>query len=361
MTTTKSRIVGTVLAGLAVAWAVFRVAPAPLPDLPRFVAALGNWRDRNPDPDYDHLRENLLFQWLFEPAASLGVNAYLLQWVIGVTLVVGGLAWLYRRNVSPQWRGTALRLAILSPVAAIMVGFFGSYDPVTVGLALLLLIAWQSDSYPWVIVVGILLGMQHFGQVLPMIVALGLVGAGLHRDELKRYSRLTLWTLAAVTAGKIIALILVWVISGNAGGSRTLGWVQALRDAITTSVNYFPALVLSLFAGAWAVVVAAILLRAGKERALIVGAFVLLGFTAATFTDQTRIFVLMAFPSLAMLTIFVLQRFDGNRIAVRGIEALAWVITPILLWTDSDGVGRVQYLGALDAQIMAWQQVLGWG
>jgi len=362
VTATKSRIIGTALAGLAVAWAVFRVAPAPLPDLPRFVAALGNWRDRNPDPDYDHLRENLLFQWLFEPASSLGVNAYLLQWAIGVVLVVGGLAWLYRRNVSPQWRGTALRLAILSPVAAIMVGFFGSYDPVTMGVALLLLAAWMAQRTMGVVAFGALLGLQHFGQALAMVVALGLTTAALSENGPRSAVRLTGQALGGVLLGKGIALTVLWVASGSPLGSRVppTSEVIATSNAVVTTVNFFPALLLSLFAGAWAIVVAAFIVRSRRGRFLLLAAAVVVSYSLV-FTDQTRIFVLLAFPSLAMLTIFVLQRFEGNRVAIRGIEALAWIITPILLWTDSDGVGRVQYLGALDAQIMAWQQVLGWG
>ena len=173
MTQTKTRAAGAVLALVASMWAVFRVAPAPLPDLPRFVAALGNWREAKPDPAYDHLRENLLFQWLFEAAASLGVNVYLLQWSVGVVLVVGGLAWIYRRNVSVEWKGMALRLAILSPVAAIMVGFFGSYDPVTMGLAVVLVAAWLSERSWWIAIAGIGLGFSTLGKLLQWLLPSG--------------------------------------------------------------------------------------------------------------------------------------------------------------------------------------------
>ena len=362
VTQTKTRAAGAALALVAAMWAVFRVAPAPLPDLPRFVAALGNWREAKPDPAYDHLRENLLFQWLFEAAASLGVNVYLLQWSVGVVLVVGGLAWIYRRNVSVEWKGMALRLAILSPVAAIMVGFFGSYDPVTMGLAVVLVAAWLSERSWWIAIAGIGLGLQHFGQAIAMVVALGLTSAALSEGGVRKSAPLTGKALAGVLAGKAIAFFALWVFSGSAVGSRVPPTTEVIStsNAVITTVNYFPILLVSLFAGAWAIVVAGFIVRSRQGRVLLIAAALVASYSLV-FTDQTRIFVLLSFPSLALLTVFVLRRFESNAIAMRGIEALAWIVTPVLLWTDSDGVGRVQYLGALDAQIMAWQQVFGWG
>lgn len=362
VSSTRSRILGVGLAALAVAWALFRVAPAPLPDLPRFVGAIGNWREATPDPDYDHLRENLVFQWLFEPAASLGVNVYLLQWLIGVILVVGGLAWIYRANVAPQWRGTALRLAILSPVAAIMVGFFGSYDPVTMGLAVVLVALWLANRSRGVVIVGAFLGLQHFGQALAMIVALGLTTAALSDDGPRRAIRLTLWALAGTAVGKGLAIVILRLASGSAVGSRVPPTTEviATSNAIVTTVNYFPILLVSLFAGAWAIVIGAFLVRSPRGRLLLIAAAVVASYSLV-FTDQTRIFVLLSFPSVALLTVYVLRKYEASPRAIRGIEAMAWIITPVLLWTDSDGVGRVQYLGALDAQIMAWQQIFGWG
>ena len=344
-------------------WAIFRVSPAPVPELPNYVQAIGNWTDAQGAQNYAHLRENLVWQWVFGTSATAGVAAYLLQWLLVTTLVIAALAYIYWKNAPRESKGVGLRLAILSPVVALLFGFYGSYDAITALLAIALLVSWSRQSSWFVGLVCVLLGLQHFGQALPMIVALALTWSALKENSLSRQTvRLTVIGLGSATLGKGLGLLLLVIASSSAAGSRVPqgDWFEPLRDAWVTSLNFLPAVLYSFLAGAW--VIAAFVFWDGdrRRRTLLIGAWLCCSIPAFSLLDQTRVFVLLSLPALSLVTIHFLQGTNPGKSRIRVVEVTAWVSVPILVWTGYTGVGRVQYMGALDAQIIAWQQIFAW-
>ena len=360
----STRSIGSV--GLIVAaafWAIFRVAPAPVPELPAYVDAIGNWRDTQFAPTYAHLRENLVWQWTFESSAGSGLGPYLLQWLLVTLLVVSILAVLYRRSALPEYKGVAVRLAFLSPIVALLFGFYGSYDTITALLAMVLLISWMQQR-TWLIgVVSLFLGLQHVGQALPMILALGLTWTALKEDSTSRQTvRMLVVGLGSAVLGKLAGLAILFFVSSSAAGNRLPeGELSApLRDAWVTSLNFLPAVIYSFLAGSW--IVAAYVFWDGdrRRRILLICALATCAIPAFSLLDQTRIFVLLSLPGLGLMTIHFLRSASDNPTRLRVAEVAAWVGVPILVWTGYTGVGRVQYMGALDAQIITWQQILTW-
>ena len=76
--------------------------------------------------------------------------------------------------------------------------------------------------------------------------------------------------------------------------------------------------------------------------------------------DQTRVFIILSFPSLALTTMHMLRDEAVSLRQLRAVETLAWVCVPLFIWTTSTGAGRLQHVGALDVQIMSLQELLSW-
>jgi len=352
---------GLILA--AAVWAIFRVAPAPVPELPAYVEAIGNWRDNQYATTYAHLRENLVWQWTFEFSASSGLSIYLLQWLLVTLCVISILAFLYRGSAPPEYRGAAIRLALLSPIVALLFGFFGSYDTVTALLAMGLLISWMQQRAWLVGIVSLLLGLQHVGQALPMILALGLTWTALNEDSTSRQTlRVLAVGLGSAVLGKAVGLAILFFASSSTAGNRVPdGELFApLRDAWVTSLNFLPAVIYSFLAGSW--IIAAYVFWDGnrRRRILLVCALATCAIPAFSLLDQTRIFMLLSLPGLSLITVHFMKSADMSHTRIRVAEVAAWVGVPILIWTGYTGAGRVQYMGALDAQLISWQQIFAW-
>ena len=348
---------------IAVIWAFYRASPTPVPGLPNYAAAIGNWRDSSAAPSYEHLRENLVWQWLFEISSGISFSSYLIQWITLSVATVVVLAFLYQQAGGQGKRALSVRLAILSPIVALFFGFFGSYDPVTTLLSLIMLVGWVKQEPRLVALGGILLGLQHFGQSIPMMIALGLTWSALHESRLTRKSlKLIVVGLVAAGFGKLLALLILLVSSSTMEGNRIPedGLGSPLRDALVTSINFLPALVFSFLSGAW-LIVALVYWQGSKHRRLMLAvAGLVCAVPSFLLLDQTRVFIILSFPSLALITMHMLRDQAVSLRQLRAVETLAWVCVPLFIWTTSTGAGRLQHVGALDVQIMSLQELLSW-
>jgi hypothetical protein len=353
---------GSVILTLCAAtWAALRIGPSPLPDLTGFVDRIGIWRNEDLPPIFSHVRENLPYQLIYEGLGSRGILWYLAQWIATFVIAVGLLALWYADAAGTGRRHRGVRLALLSPVVAVFVGFIGGYDPLTVIGAVGMLWAWKFGSRPLLIAAGVFLGFQHFVQAVPMVIAAALTAWAFAQNRADFRRPTFAWALPGLVLGKVISMIVLLTVTGSIGGSRseflTEQWV---RPAIISAINFWPIFLLSMFAGAWVIVAMCFVDAKTRARVALVAAFVVCLASCFFAADHTRIFILVALPSLALMTRWLLTRPRTSTRELTIVEVLAWVTTPVLLWTGSDGTGYVQYLGALDQLIMFGQVVGTW-
>lgn len=351
------------LAVLAALWAVARVGPWPVPDLPGMVSRFGQWRDANLPVEANYGRTSLPNQLIYEAFGSRGVWAYLIECAAVAMVAVALLIWWYAREATPGNRARAIRLAILSPVIALLVGFIGGYDPFTVLGFVIMVWAWRLDKRWLLVVAGVFLGFQHFEQALVGVIAATLVALAIAQQDVDRPRRPTIaWALIGVAAGKALNALLLAVVVGDGFGGRTsylvANWVV---PAVKTSIDFLPVLVLSFFAGAWAIVILGFVSSTTRARVLMCAAFAVCLIPMAVAADHTRIFILVSLPSLAIISGWLLSKDESLTLREwRLVEGLAWIVVPILVWTDSVGAGYVQHLGTVDQLLMFLQQSGRW-
>ena len=340
-------------------WAVLRIGPSTLPDLGSFVQRIGGWRDSNLPSDIEYIRENIPYQVLYEALGSHGVSGYFIQWAITSSIAMVGLAFWYADSAGEKRRLMGVRLALLSPIVAIFIGFIGSYDSLTVVGVVGLLWGWRLNSRILVVVSSAFLGFHHWGQALPMTIALLITSFALSKGSpWFDHGKSLLWSPFGVLLGKGLSLLTLWLVTGSPSGSR-LGATQSsvVYDTLVTSVNHFPILLYSLFAGSWIIVLMVLSRLATRSKYLLILAVGLCFILAVAITDQTRVFILLSLPSLALMTRWLMSNPSTSRSDLIVVEASAWLLTPVLLWTNSLGRGELQYTGALDQLIMFTQSL----
>jgi len=356
------KIAVVALTSLALIWAIVRVGPATLPDLVGYVDRFSVWQDPNLPAGISYIRENLIHILIYQQLGERGINTYMIQWAVTTAIALLLLSLWYSDSAGPGRRSLGIRLAFLSPVVAVLFGFIGSYDPITVIGAVGLLFAWRNKSRILALGAGVLLGFQHWSQALLMVVTLCIVMWALSRESpwFDR-GRILWWSPIGVILGKGLSFLVLWLVSGSVSGNRLSYFgSEEMRSAVITSINHFPILLFSIFAGAW-VIVAKVMIALNRTSLIVITASLVACMALAfALTDQSRIFILIVLPSLALMTRWVLENPSTTGRDLKLIEVLAWVLTPVLVWTSSLGLGYVQYTGALDQMIMFVQQVMSY-
>ena len=344
----------------AVGWAVLRVAPGTIPDVAAAAARSAQWPQKDLPEFSAYVRTSPVGQVAYQLGGALGTWEYVLIHALAAVACVALLAWWLAREVPADRRWTARRLVVLSPVAAVLLVFLGAYDPFTVLGVAALLFAWTSGRRWALLLAGTYLGFQHFEQGLIVVTVSTIVALAIG-PALGGGRRTPAWAYLGLLAGKLLLSLALLVATGDAvsGRGSYVVW-EWVRPAVVSGLNFGPVLLLSLFAGAWAIVVAGFLRSGTRSRLLLVLAFAVCLVPTAIAADHTRIFVLCSLPGLMMLTALVLADPTVSAGEVVLIEALAWIVTPLFVWQASEGFGYVQHTGVLDLYQMFAQQVSTW-
>lgn len=355
-----SAAVTWLLALVAALWAVLRVAPGTIPDVSQTAARSALWPQRDLGEFTEFVRTSPLGQIAYRIGGALGTWEYVLIHALAAMGAVALLAWWLARQVPAGRRGVAVRLVVLSPVVAVLVVFLGAYDPFTVIGMAALLFAWASGSRWAVVAAGVYLGFQHFEQGL-VVVIVGAVAAYALRGRPGADRPTPAWAYLGLVVGKAALTLVLQMATGDglSGRSSYLVW-EWVRPALVSTVNFGPVLLLSLFAGLWALVVVGLLRLQLRQRLLMLLAFALCLVPMAVAADHTRIYVLCALVPLLMLTADVLRGGDVTGHELVLVEAMAWLVVPLFVWTSSDGTGYLQHTGVYDLWVMFGQQVDGW-
>lgn len=345
---------------VAVLWAFVRVGPQASVGLEDDVQRALAW----PNPELDGLNSYtrtspigpILFKLLGLAEPGLYLLIHVLAGIFGILLLT---LWAYHMVEISANRWRASRLVILAPVTGMIFLSLGNYDPFTLLGFVIALWAWSRGSITWMVIAGTYLGVQHFEQSAVAVVAWS-IGVLAFRDYLPRSMawRNPLWTILGVILGKIL-LSAYFLLNGiNAAEGRAAYFTDLTwpRSAVIGSINHFPILLLSLFAGLWAVVlVAFFLLKSVRERIMLIGAFALPALAAVTTLAQSRVFVMSTVPITMVMVVVVMSNMDvaRNSVLLGVIEGIAWVVVPLHLYVSTTtGQALITTTNALDFNIM---------
>ncbi len=344
---------------LAVGWAVFRSGTDTVFQLHTDALRAANWPNPDLPSEEAYTRMSVIGPWLYKLIGGDSDVKYLALSVGAAMASVILLSLWCAINVPLKQRLRAVRLVILAPVVAMMATQIGNYDPFTVLGIGCLLFAWSSGKKVLLLAAGIYLGLQHFEQSVMGILVLGSVVL-FAQDWLPPKLRglpSPFWALAGVVIGKL-GLSLVLILNQVSFTDGRASWIsdpELLRISIVGSINFLPALLMSFFAGAWAIVL--ISGASGMQRSAQIIGLVTISVTAiiAVITlDHTRVFVLMTLPLLTVVTVGLLNRWpkDLSTKTVYLVEAFAWLIVPVALYTSPDGPTFLKDLNVADHFLM---------
>jgi hypothetical protein len=357
-----SRWIPVLGTALALIWAVIRIGPR-IPYPGSFYIST-SWPFPGLDEVQTYARSSPVGYWL---AMLLGIEQshwlILMRVVAAVAAVALVATWVYRETAEGSQRLRGFRLVVLGPLTAILFLTLGSYDAFTVlGLGMALF-AWSRGAWPWLLLAGTYLGIQHFEQGLVAVVAWALVLAGMAGQLPERLSsrRTSLWLIPGMLLGKVTLLTLL-VANGVSAGEGRSYWLQnseLLKRAVVGAMNFGPALLLSLFAGLWAVVILALTLPADNRRRLLLALGLAVPALSAVITmDHTRVFVITTVPIVAILIVTVLstREVTSQWRLVLLVEAMAWIVVPINI--QGTDVVYVDPMNFLDQWIIFLQNAL---
>ena len=301
-------------------------------------------------------------QIVYELIGTPGVWGYVILHAVAGAVVLGLLAW-WLVVVSPTGAGPlSVRLVILSPMAALLIVFLGAYDPFTVLGMVGLIYSWTRGPRWLSFVAGLYLGFQHFEQGLVAIVVGGMVAWAVSVQDPTLVQRHHIpWAVPGLIVGKLALILTLWLtIEDGIGGRSSFVVWEWVRPAIVSQANFGPVILLSAFSGAWAIVAFAFLRTRRQGRLWLAIAFAVCLIPTSIAADHTRIFILCSFVGLSFLTAAFLRDPAFSRRDRQVVEWMAWVITPLFIWTAGEGFGYVQHTGVLDLFIMLGQQVSAW-
>lgn len=353
---------GVSLAVAATFWALYRSGPRiPFP---------GAWYtgEKWPYPSLDELQAYkrtspsgyILAEWLGIDNSPWLITYYFVASVIAALLIA---LWVWFELKGFPQRARGFRIAILSPLAGILMVTMGGYDPFTVFGIAFALVAWSFNSRIALFVAGIYMGFQHFEQSIFVVLAWALAVVALkgHLPERWVGRSSPLWILPGVLVGKLCLSILLSFIGTNAAEGRSF-WILSsewLSLAIVGSINFGPILLYSFFAGTWAVVILVLGLPSSvKTRVLLFLAFALPMAIAIITLDHTRVFVMTTIPLVAISIVVVLssERYSRQRSLMFLTECLAWILVPVSI---QGTVTNVDSTNPLDMTIIFVRQILG--
>ena len=238
----------------------------------------------------------------------------------------------YASPVQARWRSA--RLMLLTPFAAILLSWVGSYDPFTVIAIAMLLFALSSGRWWLELLAGALLGFQHFEHGVLTVVILLLTWIALRdRGPIFRGRKWFLPTILGIAVGKGI-LIALQLAGAGASSGRSIWIGNYLREWTVTALNIGPFLLWSLFAGTWALIVwIFVTTNRFHGRIFLVAAFAL-GLLATLLSgDRPRVFVIVTMAALAYCVVVFASDPRINRQVNRIIEPIMWLAPPVVFWT----------------------------
>ena len=345
------------VAGVVVAllWSIFRAGPTVTPSLGVIVNAARIWPERLPGEFAAFYADSPIGLLVIRGFGSSDATSALRVGAVFMLIGLAGWAWWAWLSVDGVQRWRAARLAVLAPITGVLATWLGFYDPFTVLAWLLVLFAWTTRSRSLLIATGVVLGFQHFEHGVLGLTALTLTWWAVRQDLPERLRSMNpLWALVGVVAGKVLLLV-VMAATGSALSGRT-SWLSAyLLDWTKVGANTAPILLWSLFAGAWALVVAYWL--AVPERAsrlLLVGAFGVGALATVLSGDRPRVFIIVMAPALLLMTVAYLRRRADNPRELRLVESVMWLAPAISLWG-----AEVVYSNVIDQAVTTWQLLIG--
>ena len=345
---------------LAVLWAFYRVGPQTSIALADDAARARAW----PNPELDGLNSYtrtspigpILYKLTGSESAGVYISIHLLAIFLAITLIS---FWIYRHTTLKLNKVRGVRFMILGPVVGMLFISIGNYDPFTVIGFALALFAWRKNSRVGLIFAGLYLGFQHFEQGFVAIIAWSIAAVAL-RDlpplDSTRWN--PIWALPGVIAGKLL-LSGIFALSGISSTEGRVAYFTDIswpRMAVTASINHFPVLLLSIFAGLWVIAgYAFFLATTNRNRLLLILALALPALTSVTTLAQSRVFVMTTFPLIATLLLVVLcdKTLSKQPAVLRSFEVIVWVVVPLHLYvTTTSGQGLLTTTNSLDFFIM---------
>ncbi len=356
----NGRALAILLTVAAAVWAVLRVGINTIPDLPQAAATAALWPQEHLADTSSFIRNSPIGQILYRVIGSSGPREFLILHVVaGIAALVLWIAWV-SRSVPTQQRTRAARLALLTPLLALIVSFFGSYDPFTVLGFGALLFAWTMQSRVFLIIAGCYLGFQHFEQSCVAVVALMLAAAALSSSLPRKFEswRKLFWALGGIFIGKLVLSGVLYSTVGNSVfGRDAYGTSSWLHIGLVSGTNFLPIFVYSLFASSWALVLSIFLEVNRRAKFQLVLSFLVCLVPAYLAIDHTRVFVLTSAPAIALLIVATIWKLhDQPAIRLTLVEVIAWVCVPVIFWTGMDGRPYLQHTGWIDLFIMFGQQ-----
>ena len=364
---TRVWVLGTLSIAGALIWSFARVGPQTSTGITADAGSALLWPNPDLDPLQSYTRTSPTGALIFKAIQIHTTSMYFWLHLITAVIALLLMAWWCFRNVDSKInRFRAARVSLLGPVAASVFVSLGNYDPFTlIGIAALLF-AWRSSSRMFLVLAGGYLGFQHFEQGFFAVLVLGLGVLGLKSllPERLQGLRTPLWALIGVIAGKALLSIYFVVvgISATAGRGAYITDSSWTRLAIKESINHFPTLMTSLFAGTWLVVILVLVLATrNRDRGLILFGLTIALFVSVITLAQTRVFVMTSVALLSVMIVTVLSRYatPGTRMILIGTEAMAWIIIPQHLYISPGQGAHILDTSALDYFIILVQQVPG--
>jgi len=302
---------------------------------------------------------------LFKVSGSESPLVYLGIHIAAGLVAIALLSWWAHQAVAQPTNGVrAIRLVLLAPVTGMIFLSLGNYDPFTVIGVAAALIAWWRSSRLGMVVAGTYLGIAHFEQALVAVIAWSIAAVALHSRLNPSIRWNPIWTSAGVIAGKAL-LSLYFLIQGidpsEGRGAYFLDFTWP-RMAIVSSINHLPVLLLSVFAGLWAIALYVFFrLPSNTSRLLLVASLLLPAIASTTTLAQSRVFVMTTLPIAMVLIVAALSDKDllENRPMILTLEGIAWLIVPFHLYVSTTtGRGLITTTNTLDFAIMFFGRVV---
>ena len=370
-TTSLSRKAVLVLSvAIAALWAVARSGPQKLFHVDFDLERARGWPTVAVPALEQYTQDSAISPLLVQTLNIESVNGYLVLHVVAaLTGAATLLVALYRMTSAPAaGRIQGLRLLLLAPIIYLLAKTVGSYDAFTVIAIGLMLLAWQASSRLLMIATGVIAGLQHFEQ---MFFALGIiwivwryVPSGL--PNRLRGSLNPGWLVTGIVVGKLLLTVFL-AANGASGSPGRLTWLTSpdlTRLSLSGALNHFPTLLLSFFAGLWGIAALyAISVWSRKFALVLVGVLAIPILLSVLAFDHTRVFVLITLPLLIVAIAATVERYrkaDQKRF-LAAAEVLAWVITPLLLFTSPDGPTFIFDPNVLDQWFMTLTQIANGG
>lgn len=323
----------------ALVWAVLRVGPSIVETVPRDVELARVWPYPGESSNVAYLRTSPLGPLLFRGLSLEAAWQFVLLHMLALLVVSALIALWCFRVTDGQHRYASARIALLSPLVAILVINVGMYDPFTVLALALALFAWTSRR-PWAMLgAGTLLGFQNFEQGVFMggVWLLSIYAFAAVLPSRLGKAGYPLWVIPGLILGKGLQVIL-FIAMGVPPLAGRIDWLtgDVLRLSVTNIIGSLPTLLWASFAGLWPLIIlAAVWIHTRRRQTALALAFATALVATVLALDNVRLFVLSAAPLalIAITSVVSSQVWHRERALRVAIEATAWLAVPYVLST----------------------------